>query len=510
MSIHSSSPPRSSSPPASEEDDKLARALREISTLKDTIEKKCKRVPTNIGRTLRRTVLLFGSFNSLIADQDRAYVGFNILTQVVDGLKAKLSDPNCDDFDEFMSKLQNHANQGRVTDTNRIKSELPSYFLKDSEGAKLSGKDCAGRGIQNDFTGQLLSSILHDWEDEGVRLALRTGTDATVSLNNNNFYRCFYAGLKGNPDRIEKGFLRSGLLLKVWCAIFTSPSSAEDIDDTENNALDSSEPPTKHKRASKKSTRGNVATLCRLEGQVTPRTIAYAAVMLHFNLTDATAWQEEYCGVSYLALWNFIVDFFEAPSDAETKQQVNDLLAWWTKKAFPHSANGPEAKGAMANSRKLLAAQRAAQSEPGATTAYTTLQQLYAGYNCLHAFPGFSDDDGLSGSNIEIRTTSYHHVVHIDSAKTVEHQSIKLQDAYESISPFLMTTPYTSWFEIDDPLESGNEHHTVARSPIWHVFPSDPSRSSQCHEPLSSSSRQFSELQAASAPALPFDTFHAF
>ncbi|SJL07245.1 uncharacterized protein ARMOST_10588 [Armillaria ostoyae] len=220
MSIHSSSPPHLSSPCASEEDDKLTHALREISTLKDTIEKKCK-------------------------SQDRAYVHFNILTQVIDGLKAKLSDPNCDDFNEFMSKLQNHANQGRVTDMNCIKSELPSYFPKDSEGAKLSGKDHAGRGIQNNFTGQLLSSILHDWEDEGVCLALHTGTNATVSLNNNNFYQCFYAGLKGNPDRIEKGFLRSGLLLKVWCAIFTSPSSAEDIDNIENNALDSSEPPTK-------------------------------------------------------------------------------------------------------------------------------------------------------------------------------------------------------------------------------------------------------------------------
>ncbi|PBK59860.1 hypothetical protein ARMSODRAFT_1027057 [Armillaria solidipes] len=264
-----------------------------------------------------------------------------------------------------MSKLQNHANQGWVMDTNRIKYELPTYFPQGSDGAKLSGKDHVGRGIQNDFTGRLLSSILYDWEDESVRVALRSGTDAKVLLNNNYFYRCFYAGLKGNPERIEKGFLRSGLLLKVWCAIFTSPSSAEDIDDTENNVPDSSEPPAKRKKASKKGTRGNVATLCHLEGQVTPRTIAYAAVMLHFNLTDATTWQEDYCGVSYPALWNFIVDFFEAPSDPASKQQVDDLLDWWAKKVFPHSAKGPEAKGTTANSRKLLAAQRAAhRSEP--------------------------------------------------------------------------------------------------------------------------------------------------
>lgn len=207
---------------------------------------------------------------------------------------------------------------------------------------------------------------MHDWEDDSVRLALRTGTDPSISLNNNYFYRCFYAGLDGKPERIEKGFLKSGLLLKVWCAIFTSPSSAEDVDNAENDDPQSSQPPIKRTKAGKKSTRGNVATLCRLEGQVTPRTIAYAAVMLHFNLTDATTWQEEYCGVSYPALWNFIVDFFEAPADPGSKQRVNELLAWWTKKAFPHSAKGPEAKGAMANSRKLLAAQRAAQFERAA------------------------------------------------------------------------------------------------------------------------------------------------
>ncbi len=67
---------------------------------------------------------------------------------------------------------------------------------------------------------------------------------------------------------------------KTWAAIFTSPSSTERIEDNENDAPDSSRPAKKRKGTNKKVTKSNVASLCRLDGQVTPRTIAYAAVMV--------------------------------------------------------------------------------------------------------------------------------------------------------------------------------------------------------------------------------------
>ncbi|KAK0183721.1 hypothetical protein F5146DRAFT_1147316 [Armillaria mellea] len=319
-SNYSSSLPHASSPSASEEDDKLAHALREISILKDTIEKKCKRVLTNIECDC--CIITEGKEDNdeddkatlteqekeqreeIKRDQDHTYVGFNILIQVVDGLKAKLSDLT-------VMTLMNLASFNIMQIKDMLQIQIASSL------------NFPPTSLRNDFMGHLLSSILYDWEDESVWVTL----------------------CSGNLQRIEKGFLWSGLLLKVWCAIFMSPSSAEDTDDTENNMLDCSDLPVKHRKGNKKGMRGSVAMLCHLEGQVTLQMIAYAAVILHFNLTDATTWQEDYCS---------------GPSDPASKQQVNDLLDWWTKKVFPHSVKGPEAKGATANSRKLLAAQCAA------------------------------------------------------------------------------------------------------------------------------------------------------
>ena len=63
--------------------------------------------------------------------------------------------------------------------------------------------------------------------------------------------------------------------LQVYSAIFTSPSSVENVND-EN------EPPVAKKRKSQKDTKAPVAKLMNMEGKVTGRSIAYAAVTVSF------------------------------------------------------------------------------------------------------------------------------------------------------------------------------------------------------------------------------------
>ena len=63
--------------------------------------------------------------------------------------------------------------------------------------------------------------------------------------------------------------------LQVYSAIFTSPSSVENVND-EN------QPPVAKKRKSQKATKAPVAKLMNMEGKVTGRSIAYAAVMVSF------------------------------------------------------------------------------------------------------------------------------------------------------------------------------------------------------------------------------------
>ena len=51
-----------------------------------------------------------------------------------------------------------------------------------------------------------------------VRNGIRAGT---VNISEDYFLRCFYPYGKGDPDNVEKGFLRSGLLVKVCSTIHT-------------------------------------------------------------------------------------------------------------------------------------------------------------------------------------------------------------------------------------------------------------------------------------------------
>jgi hypothetical protein len=98
---------------------------------------------------------------------------------------------------------------------------------------------------------------------------------------------------RANPELVERGFLRSRLLLQVgsvphiftyadsfqvYCSIFTSPSSSEGFDD-EN---DDGPARKKHKSGRQKNaTKSHVASLLNMDGKVTGRSIAYAAVMVH-------------------------------------------------------------------------------------------------------------------------------------------------------------------------------------------------------------------------------------
>ncbi|KAF9017400.1 hypothetical protein BDZ89DRAFT_1140763 [Hymenopellis radicata] len=153
-----------------------------------------------------------------------------------------------------------------------------------------------------------------------------TGMTSRYEFGSVFFVRAFYAGFTGDLLDVESGWLKSRYLLtarsdlmvpQTYRAIFTSPSSA-DSQDTEN------ELPAKRKKT---GTKANVATPIGLGKQYTPQMIAYAAVMLHFNLTDANSWVESYNGFDYPALYDFIVDHFLPPANAPARRKADDLLA---------------------------------------------------------------------------------------------------------------------------------------------------------------------------------------
>ncbi|KAF8146031.1 hypothetical protein K438DRAFT_1991200 [Mycena galopus ATCC 62051] len=100
-----------------------------------------------------------------------------------------------------------------------------------------------------------------------------------------------------------------------------------------------------------------------MNGKVTPRSVAYIAVLLHMALTNADRWTTQSYGFSYPQMYNFIVDYFEAPREGTPqKEHVDKLLAWWNHQVFPAHASSASTSRASVNSfAKLRSQQRRAQ-----------------------------------------------------------------------------------------------------------------------------------------------------
>ncbi|KAG6904791.1 hypothetical protein DXG01_007126 [Tephrocybe rancida] len=115
----------------------------------------------------------------------------------------------------------------------------------------------------------------------------------------------------------------------AFSVIFTSPSSANCV---ANDCTNENKAPTdaNGNNISSKATKSSVTTKLKLEA-VTPCTIAYAAIMLHFSLTDAPFWKVTYNNFNYEHFYNFIVDFFEDVDGVEAQKRVKSLLKWWNK-----------------------------------------------------------------------------------------------------------------------------------------------------------------------------------
>jgi hypothetical protein len=129
-----------------------------------------------------------------------------------------------------------------------------------------------------------------------VRNNIREGhPDYTVT--GDSWPSFLYPRAKGDVNDMERGLFRSAILLKVYinfyhetaCLltfplqaykfIFTSPSSAQDIECQED--VDEHAPSTRNcsRRHQKGPTRGHVANLLGLKS-VTPRSLAYVAVQV--------------------------------------------------------------------------------------------------------------------------------------------------------------------------------------------------------------------------------------
>ncbi|KDR66439.1 hypothetical protein GALMADRAFT_283872 [Galerina marginata CBS 339.88] len=285
--------------------------------------------------------------------RERTLTSYTLLLRLVPQLKKVIEDPDMESLNTFLAALQDGANGARADDIKRIKEEIGNWINLDYKPpVPLNPKCREGRGLAHDLCGELLSPIEFNWQDLEVRANIRNQKDG-YAINNNYFLRCLYPKGRYDPKLVERNFLRSRLLVQVYCSIFTSPSSADGLEDLDESV---DRPARKKKKTSgqKNATKTNVATLLNMDGRVSSRSIAYAAVLLVFNLTDATQWVEVYNGFNFVMFYNFLVDYLEVFRNDAKKNRVEGLLAWWNSNVFPHHvATAPESN----ESQDLLAAQ---------------------------------------------------------------------------------------------------------------------------------------------------------
>ncbi|KAF8176488.1 hypothetical protein BJ912DRAFT_930701 [Pholiota molesta] len=367
-SLSPNSSPSRANPPTTNNTGEVSRLKRKVAALQEELDEannaKAKKPPTTVtmGRGIRRLVTLYDSLEDLIDEADQQFqddddeveefadeetyerkrqsrlklAAYAMLLQVLPDVKTMIEDPHIstNEFTVFLVQAQKGANDARSDDVRRIKEEVALWLnFEYAPAPPMLVKSRSDRGLQSEVAGRLLCPIEYDWDNERVRSEIQAGT---LDISGDFFLRCLYPFGKGDADNVEKGFLSSKLLLKTYGAIFTSPSSSEAFDAEDEGG-----------QARKQ--------------RVTPRSIAYAAVLLAFNLTDATQWVEVYGHFNFRALYAFIIDFFEDPSAGPAAvARTKRLLKWWDNQIFPNHV------GASSDTRKArnkLAAQRSAREE---------------------------------------------------------------------------------------------------------------------------------------------------
>ncbi|KAJ3886672.1 hypothetical protein GG344DRAFT_81472 [Lentinula edodes] len=290
------------------------------------------------------------------ANSSRAFDTSTVMKFVGDVLNEEVRRINQTKLKEYQIRLRAHTESVTISGS---ASDLPTTstepVLELVEEFCVTSRD--NRGLQNDVTGHLLCPAEFDWNDTAVRAAVRA-FDPNYDFASSAHARCFYKDEDFDPNDLDKGFLQSYLLVQVYRLMFTSPSSTKDQPQDVENL-----PASKKKKTTGTNHRGNVAQIIHMN-DVKPRSIAYAAVHLHFALSDASQWTNSHMGYNYLDLWNFIVDFFEDPEGEEEQQRSKELLKWWNDRIFTGTRAAANSRGTKMTSRKQDVSKRLCVASP--------------------------------------------------------------------------------------------------------------------------------------------------
>ncbi|KAG0698671.1 hypothetical protein DFH29DRAFT_1002598 [Suillus ampliporus] len=336
-----------------EDDTTAARAKWRIAALEQELEtiRSSKRSESQAnsnmhkGRCIRQLVSLFDSLEDLVGendrceelmqsldsqdelvtnrDEDRIFSSFNELLRCLPWLRKKLFS-DVEELDSILKELRKGADISWLTELFHPLDHPLHTTIKDD------------RGFVHNTTGMLLCPVEYMWS-----LTSYVSTKEKIRDRDSDFLvtayswpAFLYKDYSFDSANIEKGLFRSTLLLKAFKHIFTSPSSAKEIDGNGNGA-DVITAHQRHRRSSENdaANRSHVANIIGMK-MVTPCAIACTACQLRFALSSVNSWRSVDGDFDYYDFYNNIVDFFEVVPGTDAQACITELLKWWNRKVF--------------------------------------------------------------------------------------------------------------------------------------------------------------------------------
>ncbi|KAG1901244.1 uncharacterized protein F5891DRAFT_1187947 [Suillus fuscotomentosus] len=344
-----------------------ARAKRRIATLMEEVEllkqdKATKQRKTTYyvsqGRAIRRLVALYTPIEDLIAEndrrceyedtsgvstveQDRLQRSYVELVKALPWIHDKIASLDDEESEDMLKKLKRGADSARGDDTGTLKELVASW-------------------VNIEFCPTPLIST-NDKHHRGVKAGIRDRTTAFI-VSENSWPLFMYQNCAADAGNLEHGLMKSKLLVMGLKALFTSPSSASEMDG-EGQGTDIIENNQRARRQDQAKVKTCVASIIGMR-KVTPRAIAYTACQIRFALSSITSWRNVDGDFDYKIFWTNIVDFFEDAPGPAAQARVNELLEWWTRKVFGRNHRQDLTSDVISRmSVRTLAAQRLAMED---------------------------------------------------------------------------------------------------------------------------------------------------
>ncbi|KAG2737551.1 hypothetical protein P692DRAFT_20761462 [Suillus brevipes Sb2] len=338
------------------------------------------------GRAIRRVVTLFDNVEDLVTENDRRYedddedtsvdadyspsdsqdrlqIGYVCLTNTLPWFHKRGAEIAYDDYLQLLKMLRLGADGARGDDTSKLKSLVAEWVNREFKpDPPVDPDDKHTRGFTNDACGKLLCPAELDWNDPLVKAGIRDRSDGHI-VTDLSFPAYLYDKYTACPDDLEEGLFKGRILIQAYKAVFTSPSSAKDVEG-DGDGADIIENNRRTRRSSSGvKVKKHVAQIINMK-KVTPRSIAYIACQVRFALSSVTSWRSVDGDFDYIQFWRTIVDFFEKAPGREARRRTDKLLEWWTRKVFGRNHREDISNAAKANmSVNALTRQRARRDD---------------------------------------------------------------------------------------------------------------------------------------------------